>query len=102
MGVSYEDMPGVLLDTLFPEHFGLPVGEKETEHVLAQFGVYSKRMKQINPKEAKDDSAEKEEEASAEVRNCCQSLPFRILWDFAISEGRARCPKLAPKADRLE
>ena len=69
MGVNYEDMPGVLLDTLFPQHFGLPVGEKETEHVLAQFGVYSKRMKRINPKEAKDDSAEKEEEASAEVRD---------------------------------
>ena len=68
LGVNYEDMPGILLDKLLPDHFGLPVGEKETERVLAQFGVYSKRMKRVNPKEAKDDSAEKEKEASVEVR----------------------------------
>ena len=72
MGVNYEDMPEVLIDTLFPKHFGLPVGEKETERVLAQFGVYSKRMKRVDPKEAKDDSAEKEKEASLEVHQAVE------------------------------
>ena len=68
MGVNYAEMPEILIDKLFPDHFGLPVGEEEKERVLSQFGVYSKRMKRKDPKEAKDDSAEKEKEASIEVR----------------------------------
>ena len=68
MVMNYADMPEALVDTVFPAHFGLPVGMAERERVLAQFGVYSKRMKRNGHKEGVDDSADKDGSASVEAK----------------------------------
>ena len=92
IGVDYADMPGVLIDSVFPQHFGLDIGEKEEEAILAQFSVYSKRIPggRNSNKQAKNDSKEKQAEASDATR-AAAALFMDSWYEHLVRAGGKGC-----------
>lgn len=65
--VNYEGLTEKLLGEIFPNYFGIPVGEIETERVLTVGTKYSKGRGKA--KEWKEDSSEKEKRALPGLRD---------------------------------
>jgi len=71
--VNYADLPNVLIDSIFPNYFGVPVGTEQRQRIETVCGVYSKGR---GDKAGvwKDDSALKEQNASPLVKAACDTL----------------------------
>eukprot|EP00978_Attheya_sp_CCMP212_P006505 scaffold14942_cov47-Attheya_sp.AAC.8 len=71
--VNYADMPNVLMDSIFPNYFGVPVGAEQRQRIETVCGVYSKG-RGAKAGVWKDDSALKEQNASPLVKAACDTL----------------------------
>ena len=79
--VNYENLPKALYQTILPDHFGVPTTETEIERILKVSSQYSKGRGNKN-KEWQEDSARKEEEASAEIRQAAKIFLYKSYQEL--------------------
>jgi hypothetical protein len=82
--VNYKDLPEKLYEVI-PNHFGVSIGDDETNRIAEISGVYSKGRGN-RAHEWKDDSETKEEQATDAIRGACSLF---LDETFRELEGRA-------------
>ena len=75
--VDYKHLPGILLDEIFPNYFGIPVAEPERSRVISSSMKYSKGAMQSTT--WKDDSKEKEKNASPALKAAADEYMYGIF-----------------------
>ena len=69
--VNYRSLPDILYQEILPNKWNIPVSQTEIDNIVKISGVYSKGTGNRHG-EFKNDSEEKEREASDEIREAAQ------------------------------
>lgn len=65
--VNYKSLPHILMDSIIPDHFNIPLNSEEKDRIMKISGIYSKGKGQI--RSWKEDSHQKDKAASPEVKS---------------------------------
>ena len=65
--VNYKSLPHILIDSIIPDHFNIPLNSDEKDRIMKISGTYSKGKDQM--RSWKEDSNQKDEAATAEVKS---------------------------------
>uniref|UniRef100_A0A7S2S3F9 Sulfotransferase domain-containing protein n=1 Tax=Eucampia antarctica TaxID=49252 RepID=A0A7S2S3F9_9STRA len=82
--VNYNLLPGILVDSIVPEHFGVPLSSADRARITEISSTYSKGKGEAI--EWKEDSSEKEKNASVEVKSAADLFLYE---SFRKLEGLA-------------
>ena len=91
--VNYKDLPEKLYEVI-PNHFGVAIGDDETNRIAEVSGVYSKGRGN-RAHEWKDDSETKEERATDAIRGACS-----LFLDETFRELERRAASVSASAGR--
>lgn len=77
MGINYENIVDKLIEDVFPHHFNLPMSDERRERILDISGHYSKGVGNRANRDWKEDSKEKEERATIEIKEASDTFLYR-------------------------